>query len=69
MLKFALKASKSERFGPKWFKRAPQTERSVRPTTRRTFLERQCRTERSRNNPLEAMTRLLNELYSSELVE
>ena len=59
-IKFAQKASMSVRFGRKWF---PRNEggRTVRDGTRRKFIERHCRTERGRNNPLQLMRRLLNE--------
>ena len=58
-LRFAQKASNSARFGPKWFPRT-STERTVRAGTRREFEEKRCRTERSRNNPLQNMVRMLN---------
>ena len=59
-LRFALKAASSERFGHKWFKETGGTDRAVRNTTRKVYVEKHCRTERSRNNPLQAMTRQLN---------
>ena len=61
VLKFALKASTSERFGSCWFREAAINDREVRPSTRRPYIEKFCRTERSRNNPLAFMTRVLNE--------
>ena len=58
-LAFALKASQLPRF-QYWFKQAQSWDREVRQTTRRTYVERKCRTERDRNNPLNAITRQLN---------
>ena len=49
-LKFALRMAGSQRF-----------ERAVRQSTRNTYFEKKCRTERCRNNPIRAMTRQLNE--------
>ena len=66
-LRFALKASISPRFGPTWFRETPSNIREVRPTTRLKYLEPLCRTERSRNNPIAFMTRLLNEHYNEQL--
>ena len=60
IVKFAVKASQSERFGNKWFPRS-NTEREARQTTRREYVERNCRTERGRNNPIQYMIRILNE--------
>ena len=60
-LRFATKAANSPRFGPIWFKEAQFNDREVRSTTRLKYVEPFCRTERSRNNPLNYMTRLLNE--------
>ena len=57
-LKFALKNKDTERF-KKWFPLA-HTERVVRNTTHRKYLEKQARTERTRNNPIQSMIRLLN---------
>ena len=64
ILKFALKAAASPRFGPSWFKETPISSREVRATTRKKYIEKQCKTDRSRNNPLEYMTKTLNEFYS-----
>ena len=61
MLKFALKASNSERFGKQWFRETPILDRAVRTTTRNKYIEPLCRTERGKNNPLVVMTRMLNE--------
>ena len=58
-LSFAIKNKDTERFGS-WFPRAPLI-RNVRETTHRKYLERQAKTERTRNNPLQNMIRLLNE--------
>ena len=60
VLKFAQKASNSPRFGPKWFPKKV-SERANRPGTGRKYEERTCRTERSRNNPIQKMVRVLNE--------
>ena len=59
--KFALKAEASSRFGSNWFKFTPSTDRTVRDSTRNKYVEQTCRTERGRNNPLNLMTRILNE--------
>ena len=59
-IKFAQKAAASARFGPKWFPENGTT-REARTTTRRQYMEGQCRTERSRNNPIQYMIRRLNE--------
>ena len=58
-LKFALKNCQTERFGKKWFP-LNGNEREVRSTTRRKYEEKNCRTERALNNPLQYMIRLLN---------
>ena len=58
--RFATKAAASGRFGTKWFPRNG-TERTVRSTTRKEYVERNCRTERGRNNPIQYMIRMLNE--------
>ena len=58
-LSFALKNKDTERF-KKWFPLAPNS-REVRNTTHRKYLEKQARTERTKNNPLQNMIRLLNE--------
>ena len=63
-LKFAIKAANSPRFGSKWFTENP-VERTARSTTRKHYVEERCRTERGRNNPLQYMTRMLNEHLSS----
>ena len=60
-LKFAKKASSTERFGPIWFPKNDAT-RTVRDSTRKTFKEKMCRTERGRNNPIQYMIRQLNEI-------
>ena len=54
-LKFAIKASTSERF-KYWFSETPSTDRTVRPATRNKFIELTCRTERGRNHPLNVIT-------------
>ena len=63
LLRFALKAAESPRFGPAWFQENPVTSREVRSTTRCHFLERRPRTERDKSNPISVMTKLLNEQY------
>ena len=65
ILKFALKVSNSDRFGPIWFRKNPNISRELRPGIRQTFIEQFCRTERGRNNPLNYLTRVLNEHMSS----
>ena len=59
-LDFALKAVNTERFGKRWF---PENniERAARQTTRKRYVEKFTRHERSRNNPIAYMARLLNE--------
>ena len=46
-------------FGQKWFPRNTAS-REVRQTTRRVYLEKKHKTERSKNNPIQHMIRLLN---------
>ena len=53
-LRFAQKASETERFGPKWFPRN-RNDREVRSSTRRVFVEKNCRRERDCNNPIQYM--------------
>ena len=60
VLEFAKRALKNPKFGQKWFKPTDQTERSVRDSTRKRFVEANCRTERMRNNPVQYMVRALN---------
>ena len=57
-LRFALKNKDTERF-KKWFPLS-QTERVVRQSTHRKYLEKQAKTERTKNNPIQCMIRLLN---------
>ena len=59
--KFALSAAASIRFGSKWFPKNTAS-RYTRPSTRRIYFERNCKTTRMQNNPLEYMRRKLNEL-------
>ena len=63
-LRFATKAAASERFGEKWFRKKEDTGPTVRTKTRRKYYERKCRTERFRNNPVNSMTRILNDYYT-----
>ena len=65
VLRFALKAEASPRFGEAWFQKTPVLERDVRQSTRNKYVERHYRTERGRSNPIGVMTRLLNEHYRS----
>ena len=62
-LRFAIKASSTDRFGKRWFPPNPAS-RDVRESTRRPFLEKRAKTERMKNNPLQHMIRLLNEQSS-----
>lgn len=64
VLKFALKAE-SGKFGSKWFRKRSDINTDVRSTSRRKYFERQCRTERFRNNPINNMTRVLNNFYTN----
>ena len=59
-LKFANKALKNPRFGDRWFRRN-ETERTARQETRKPYREAKCKTERMRANPVQYMTRQLNE--------
>ena len=59
-LAFAKRAVSSERFGGRWFAEN-STDRVVRDTTRKKYVEKFSRHERFRGNPLSYMTRLLNE--------
>ena len=65
MLKFALKATTSTTFGTKWFPKNT-VGRDARKSTRRVYMERANKTERSKNNPLQYMARVLNEHYRRE---
>ena len=60
MAEFARKAVHAPGFGQRWFPVAPITERDIRSTTHRKYVEARCKTERMRNNPLQCMARLLN---------
>ena len=62
-LKFANKALMDPRFGERWFPRN-EVNREARESTRRPFKEKMARTERTKNNPIEYMIRLLNEQSS-----
>ena len=66
ILKFAIKASNTTRFGTRWFTRVPNIPTELRPGIRKTFVEKHYWTERGRNNPLGYMTRKLNEHMSNE---
>ena len=63
-LRFALKAEASPRFGKKRFRETRSTEIVPRVSTRRPYQETRYRAERNRNNPLQALTRALNEHYT-----
>ena len=63
VLKFAIKTASSEQFGKTWYKLNNEIKREVRPSTRNHFIEKRCRVERGRSNPLSVMTRRLNEHY------
>ena len=62
-IRFANKAVVSENFGRKWFPRN-NSERTARESTRRPYLEKQARTNRMQNSPIQNMVRLLNEQSS-----
>ena len=64
-LRFAIKTAASPRFGPTWYKENVVVNREVRATTRNKYVEQKCRTERGRNNPLNVLTRVLNEHHRS----
>ena len=59
-LRFALKTLGNARFAGRWFPKS-KVLRQARPTTRRVYEERKCKTERARNNPIQYMIRQLNE--------
>ena len=63
ILRFALKSENNPRYGHKWFTPTQQGDRSVRATTRSKYVEKRCRTERLQNNPINYMTKKLNEHY------
>ena len=65
VLRFAVKNEKNPRYGGRWFKEARHEEREVRTTTRNKYIEPRCRTDRLKNNPINYMTKLLNEHYKS----
>ena len=65
--KFALKNSVS-RHANKWFP-LNEVERGARASTRRKYREANHKTERSRNNPLQFMIRILNEEESKNVVQ
>ena len=58
-LRFANKTLFNPRFGPIWFP-LNSVDRTVRASTRKRFKEEQYKTERSKNNPVQHMIRLLN---------
>ena len=64
VLKFALKNEKNQKYGQKWFKKSEETNREARSTTRKKYQEQFCRTDRLKNNPINYMTKKLNEHYS-----
>ena len=64
-LKFATKNSNSERFGKRWFPINEDIGTELRPGVRNKYVEKFCRTERSRNNPIQYMLRQLNEVERS----
>ena len=62
LLRFALKAASSDRFGPAWFTENKEA-RDLRASTMSKYVEKHYSTERGRNNPISVMTRKLNEHY------
>ena len=58
--KFANKAVLNPKFSEKWFP-INTTERDARTSTRKKYIEKNCTTERSRNNPVQYMIRILNQ--------
>ena len=63
VLRFALKNESREKYGRRWFKKNEELEINMRPNTRNIYSERRSRTERMRNNPVNYMTRMLNNHY------
>ena len=61
---FALKNEYKERYGKKWFRETPISERPRRQGTYNKYVVPFCRTERMRANPIVNMTVILNEHYS-----
>ena len=53
-IRFANKAVVSEKFGRRWFPRN-NSERTARESTRRPYLEKQARTNRMQNSPIQNM--------------
>ena len=66
MLRFALKNERNSKYGGRWFEETRKTGRSVRPTTMSKYVEKTHRTDRLKNNPINYMTKLLNEHYRNE---
>ena len=60
-----MRAEKSERFGHKWFKPVRITDREVRESTRKKYVEPFAKTDRKRNNPIDFLTRKLNTHYAA----
>ena len=58
--KFARKAESSERFGSKWFMKKPSMNIDLREGTRNKYKEPVYKNKRLKNNPVNYMTRLLN---------
>ena len=65
-IKFATKAAASERFGKLWFRENSTLDIDLRPATRDKYQVKFSRTERGRSNPLQYLTRLLNEQHSNQ---
>ena len=63
VLKFAIKNERNPRYGGRWFQETQQRERSVRASTWSKYVEQRCRTGRMQNNPINYMTKMLNEHY------
>ena len=63
MLSFALKNEHKERYGKRWFKETTEGLRPRRQATIQKYVTPFCKTDRMKSNPVNYMTRKLNEHY------
>ena len=61
--RFTMKALKNERFAGRWFRRRPGIDTDLR--NRRPYIEKRCRTERMKRNPLVNIQRTANDLMTA----
>ena len=64
VLNFALKNELKERFGKRWFTETKPSDRPRRNGLTEKYIVPFCKTERSKANPIHAMTLALNKHYS-----